>query len=142
MPTTKTPRAPRASFATPQDPPSAGAITPADIERVLLRAAQAAPDPAPDSANARHVQLQDAVRVNLHCYREDLEYGPGSISAVLSLAYDLLHDCDMVNTQPSPLASHRNLAALVDCARLATDYVAYRIDTMLKVLDAETEGPK
>jgi hypothetical protein len=58
----------------------------------------------------------------------------------LDLANDLLHDCKLANAEPSPLATHNNIAALVNCARLATAHLSGHLDDLLGELAAGAGG--
>jgi hypothetical protein len=93
----------------------------------------------PGAEAAVHQGAPKRLRSELEFHRQDLENGPASVHRVLTLVYDLLHDSALSVAEPSPLATQGNLAALVDCARLATDLLDYRIDAVFEALD-ETEG--
>jgi hypothetical protein len=93
----------------------------------------------PGAEAAVHQGVPKRLRSELEFHRQDLENGPASVHRVLTLVYDLLHDSALSVAEPSPLATQGNLAALVDCARLATDLLDYRIDAVFEALD-ETEG--
>ena len=78
----------------------------------------------------------DHLRFYLEHHRQDLEYGPASIARVLTLVYELLHDCPLVTSEPSPLATQANLVSLVDCARMATGLLQRELDSVFEALDA------
>ncbi len=93
----------------------------------------------PGAEAAVHQGVPNRLRCQLKFNRQDLENGPASVHRVLTLVYDLLHNSALSVAEPSPLATQGNLAALVDCARLATDLLDYRLDAVFEALDA-TEG--
>jgi|UPI00037D6D8D hypothetical protein len=79
--------------------------------------------------------LPFAVRSRLDLVRQDLAQAPGSVSCVLDLAYELLHQSSMCTSDPSPLATQQNIAALIDCARLASVRLDHSLESLLEVLD-------
>ena len=81
--------------------------------------------------------LPHAVQLRLERSRQDLEFAPGHIAAVLELANTLLHACDWLNKDPSPLATHTTICALVNCARLATNHLDEQIGDLLGALEGD-----
>ncbi|WP_295584501.1 hypothetical protein [uncultured Lamprocystis sp.] len=105
-----------------------------------LATAETAAQPGAEAAVHQGVpKTPKRLRYELEFHRQDLENGPASVHRVLTLVYDLLHDSALSVADPSPLATQGNLAALVDCARLATDMLDYRLDAVFEALD-EAEG--
>ncbi|WP_295431145.1 hypothetical protein [uncultured Thiodictyon sp.] len=78
----------------------------------------------------------DHIRFYLEQHRQCLEYGPASIVRVLTLAHELLHECKLATSEPSPLATQANIVSLVDCARMATGLLQRELDSVFEALDA------